>query len=320
VRKKYQANDFLVRYIAHVRTARTETANYYRDAIEKAIAVAFASAEIIPDAKALAQAAGFSAFHFSRMFTGMVGESPGEFLRRLRLERAAYQLQHGERVTEAALDAGYDSPEAFARAFRLVFGCAPSAFGEQCTGHHLPTPNGLHYNPDGTVPRFVPQNTLNALNAFGENNMTVNIHENIPAQRVIALRHTGSYNNIGAAFGQLAARGFEVLGAVGIYYDDPETTPEAELRSDACAIAPENFTPSDSDLRVVTVAGGRYAVYTYLGDYSGISAAWGKLMGGWVPTSGQTMDFSRPCFEVYVNDCDKVPVEEVRTDLYQPIV
>jgi AraC family transcriptional regulator len=314
VRKKCQANDFLTGYIAHV---RTETTNEYYKVVEKAIAEAFASAENLPDAKTLAQAAGFSPFHFSRVFTGMVGESPGEFLRRLRLERAAYRLQHGDRVTEAAFEAGYDSPEAFARAFRLAFGCAPSAFDGQTVTYCLPTSNGLHYAPDGTVPRFVPQNTINT---FGDKKMTVKIEENIPDQRVIALRHTGAYDQIGAAFGQLAARGFEVLGAIAIYYDDPETTPESELRSDACAIIPEDFTPSDSDLRVVTVTGGRYAVHTYMGDYSGLGTAWGKFMGEWFPTSGQKMDFSRPCLEVYVNDCDKVPVEEVRTDLYQPIL
>jgi AraC family transcriptional regulator len=311
MRKKYQANDFLVGYIAHV---RTETTNGYYKAVERAIAKAFASAENLPNTQALAQAAGFSAFHFSRVFTGMIGESPGEFLRRLRLERAAHQLQNGARVTEVAWDAGYESPEAFCRAFRTSFGCVPSRFRQAKRSFTLPAPSGLHYEPSGNIPRFVPQNTL------GDREMIVEIQDNVPEQRVIALRHTGTYNQIGAAFGQLAARGFEVLGAIGIYYDDPETTPESELRSDACAIVPEDFVPSDTDLRVITVAGGRYAVYTYLGDYSGLGSAWGRFMGEWIPTSGHTMDFNRPCLEVYVNDCDKVPVEEVRTDLYQPIL
>ena len=105
-----------------------DTKHFYQKAIQRAIAAAFRAPDATP--ATLAEAAGFSAFHFSRMFTGMVGESPGEFLRRLRLERAARALQSRERVTEVAFDAGYESLEAFSRAFRAAFGCAPSEFAD----------------------------------------------------------------------------------------------------------------------------------------------------------------------------------------------
>jgi AraC family transcriptional regulator len=56
----------------------------------------------------LAAIACFSSFHFHRIFRGMVGESVKEYIRRLRLERAASQLRVGkEPVTQIALDAGY---------------------------------------------------------------------------------------------------------------------------------------------------------------------------------------------------------------------
>ena len=49
----------------------------------------------------------------------MVGESMVDFVRRLRLERAAYRLKNGrERVATIALDSGYGSQEAFARVFQ----------------------------------------------------------------------------------------------------------------------------------------------------------------------------------------------------------
>jgi AraC family transcriptional regulator len=59
----------------------------------------------------------------------MVGETPVELLRRLRLERAAWQLGHTDRaVTEIAFDAGYETHEAFTRAFRANYNASPSGF------------------------------------------------------------------------------------------------------------------------------------------------------------------------------------------------
>ncbi|MGZ4813538.1 MAG: helix-turn-helix domain-containing protein, partial [Terriglobales bacterium] len=58
----------------------------------------------------LAALACFSPYHFHRIFSGMVGESVKEYVRRLRLERAAGQLKLGSAsVIEIALDAGYES-------------------------------------------------------------------------------------------------------------------------------------------------------------------------------------------------------------------
>ncbi len=78
----------------------------------------------------LADIACFSAFHFHRVFRGMVGEPLGEHIRRIRLERAASRLRFGQQpVLQIALDAGYETHESFTRAFRVLFGKSPSEFG-----------------------------------------------------------------------------------------------------------------------------------------------------------------------------------------------
>jgi AraC family transcriptional regulator len=62
--------------------------------------------------------AALSASHFQRVFRGLVGETPLELHRRLRLERAAERLSRTRAgVTAIAFDAGYDTLEAFPRAF-----------------------------------------------------------------------------------------------------------------------------------------------------------------------------------------------------------
>jgi AraC family transcriptional regulator len=94
----------------------------------------------------LARRAYLSRFHFDRLVAAAIGETPAAFRRRLLLERAAYELSRRASVTWAAFDAGYSSPESFARAFRRAFGSAPSGFGGD---FHLPAPNGIHFHPPG---------------------------------------------------------------------------------------------------------------------------------------------------------------------------
>src|SRR5438132_3301311 len=101
----------------------------------------------------LARVAHFSPFHFHRIFRGLVGESVMEHVRRLRLERAAHRLKFGDQpVTRLAFEAGFETLEAFSRAFRAMFGKAPSRFRD--LHRVLPFPaaaSGVHFHPDGKV-------------------------------------------------------------------------------------------------------------------------------------------------------------------------
>jgi AraC family transcriptional regulator len=80
-----------------------------------------------PDLEHAASLANCSLFHFLRMFEVVTGMTAGDYSRRRRLSRAAIDLAAGgERVIEVAMRYGYESPEAFARAFRRLFGITPS--------------------------------------------------------------------------------------------------------------------------------------------------------------------------------------------------
>jgi AraC family transcriptional regulator len=92
-----------------------------------------------------------SRFHFDRIVRAALDETPGVFRRRLLLERAAHSLAGGASVGEASLEAGYVSPEAFARAFRQAHGVAPSAFAGSGLPFRLAAPNGIHFHPPGAL-------------------------------------------------------------------------------------------------------------------------------------------------------------------------
>jgi AraC family transcriptional regulator len=78
-----------------------------------------------------ARRAGFSRWHFMRLFQAAAGLPVAEYVRRRRLARAAAALEAGRPVLEAALDWGYESQAAFTRAFARAFGVTPAAHAQR---------------------------------------------------------------------------------------------------------------------------------------------------------------------------------------------
>lgn len=77
----------------------------------------------------IAREACLSPFHFHRSFRSFFGETPHQYVLRLRLEYAADRLrQSRQSITDIALDAGFDSPAHFSRAFKRRFCCTPQDF------------------------------------------------------------------------------------------------------------------------------------------------------------------------------------------------
>jgi AraC family transcriptional regulator len=77
--------------------------------------------------EAAAREASCSTFHFLRMFEVITGITAGEYVRQRRLSLAAMDLANGgDKIIDLALRYGYDSPDAFAKAFRKLFGCTPT--------------------------------------------------------------------------------------------------------------------------------------------------------------------------------------------------
>lgn len=100
----------------------------------------------------LARRAYSSRTHFFRLFRALADESPGAMRRRLRLERAAWQMgRTALSVTDIAFDANYGSLEAFTRAFRKAFRVSPSLYRRMGVTHtRLPAPNGFHFYAPGS--------------------------------------------------------------------------------------------------------------------------------------------------------------------------
>ncbi|WP_300157620.1 AraC family transcriptional regulator [Solidesulfovibrio sp.] len=257
----------------------------------------------------IARAAHFSPYHFHRIFTGMTGESVGACLRRLRLARAAHRLAYGERpVTEVALAAGFEAPEAFSRAFRAAYGLPPSGWREAFRERSRPR------DLKELLPPVMEKEDIMEL--------TVTI-KRVPPLRVALVRHVGPYDQCGAAWdklcglaGRLGLFGPDTL-FLGVGHDDPRITPPDKIRYDACLTAPEGFAGTP-ELPVAVIGDGDYATAVVKGPYTNLAGAYAWLCGVWGPDSGREFA-SGPSMEVYLNDPKSTPPEALLTEIRVPL-
>ena len=269
------------------------------------------------DLEALATLASFSPSHFHRIVRGMVGEPVMEHVRRLRLERAAHQLKtSGRPVTQIAFDAGYETHEAFSRAFRARFDESPSKFRGVHRRVPVPgVPSGVHYEPDGGVGSFRPlEDELETMEARVEY---------APPLRVAFMRHTGPYDQVGATWqtfiGWAMSRGLLRPGSrlLAVAHDDPEITPPDKLRYDACLAVDEAVQP-EASVGVQEIAGGSYAITCHCGPYERLGACYATLLGQWLPANNQQPK-PAPCLEVYLNNPQQTAPQDLLTEIHIPL-
>ena len=85
------------------------------------------------DLSVMADIASFSPYHFHRIFACIVGETPNNFLSRIKLEKAAQLLQDNEKmvITDIAFQCGFNNVSSFSRSFKAYFGVNAKEFRTQ---------------------------------------------------------------------------------------------------------------------------------------------------------------------------------------------
>jgi AraC family transcriptional regulator len=249
----------------------------------------------------LAEIACLSSYHWHRIYHGYFGETVAATARRLRLQRAAADLAHTDRsIPEIATRAWYDSQASFTRAFSAAFGLPPAKYREV----------GSHSVFKASAPREI-QAMYDVITA------------QVPTMNLIAVDHRGSYMSIGKSFDllftTLASRNLirPDLRMIGIYFDDPTSVPEPELKAQA-GVAVTDPLAADAPLTTTYTRSGEYAVLKYKGPYGDMRAAYDWLFGQWLTSSGREAA-DAPVFEEYLNSPRDTPPTELRTDIYLPL-
>jgi AraC family transcriptional regulator len=144
-----------------------------------------------------------------------------------------------------------------------------------------------------------------------------------PQRRVVGISQRGPYNQIGGAFGRLAAelgeRGLwaEAIEFLGVYFDDPREVPAADLRSIA-GIAVRRGLALPEGFDEAKVQGGQHAVLHHFGPYDSLPAAWAWLYEQWLPHSGLAGRSGAAC-EIYLNAPGEMEAAALATDICVPV-
>lgn len=217
----------------------------------------------------LARRCGYSRSHLTRVFHEVSGESLGLLHRRIRMERAAYGLKHGFTVREAALLGGFESPEAFCRAFRRAYDMPPRDFKKAGLDWQLFSPDGLHWNEhwDGVV-------DAKKLRIKYETSV-----ERSAPFRVATIHHVGNYGAL--VEGWQTVPYVENRRWITVYRDNMWTCPNKDLmRSDLGFILDGEETPP-APFQIITIPGMTTVKTKRFIRRTERNEAWSYLCGLW---------------------------------------
>lgn len=260
----------------------------------------------------LARRSGYSPFHFHRLFTDIVGETPKQHVQRLRLERAAYLLAVTDtRVLVIALDVGFHNHETFSRAFQRRFRMSPTTYRSEARRAQADRLVTNH--------AFRGQGCVLAEVLFGRLSPT----------RLIVARRMGAYADLAlppfgpddTLWAPLVAWA-QAAGAVcdrtawSICHDDPTLTPGPMQRLDG-GVPAVGEVPASDRFRVMEFAGGSYAGTEHCGPHDTIIQAYRHVADG-IRRSDTFTFGSGPPVQIFRHVDDDTARH--RTEVYFPIV
>ncbi len=261
----------------------------------------------------VANVSHFSAYHFHRIFTGIVGETVNNFIVRRRLECAVNLLIFRSElpVTEVALSCGFSSSANFSKAVKLHFGFSPSEIRDpgkikSSKIGKISSKYGKDFNPSDLYPNRITSELMNT-DKYRNANMNVEVR-NLDSQRVVTLASERGYEVeaiyqtwdklIDWACGNGIPK--EEQQRFAFAFDNPVVTPVDKCRYTASIAIPENkhvkFPFSTSE-----IPKGKYAVLHYKGSPEEAIKAQLGIYTDWLPDSGFEPD-NFPMLEQYLND------------------
>jgi len=286
--------------------------------------------EDIPLTK-LASVAHFSPFHFHRIFSALVGEPPAEYVRRLRLEKAAGLLVNdlSSTVTGIALACGFSTSALFCRLFKARFGMPPTAWrdGGYENRKNRQTVRKIGKDKPLRLGYLWPEGTKSREQRSVMKKTPVVRIEDVPPIRVAYVKHMKGYEDsegIGAAFETLfcwaGPRGVMSpdMKVMGMALDNPDITPMDKCRYYACVAVNDRARP-EGEVGIMTIRPGKYAVGRFSGGDDIFRKAYAYMYGEGLPQGGWQPD-DAPAFESYIGEPTGTPEKRRFVfDLYIPV-
>jgi len=264
----------------------------------------------------LAKVAGYSKFHFCRIFKLSVGESVMDYILRLRIEKSSFKLVQDNSIIDVAYDVGYQTPNGFNKAFKKLFGISPTQykkirndFLDRFKMKIMRTPEIIQLEEKWVVfTRETGEYTKSSKIAWERLSQNLNKLETlIPQDELLNMDQDIELDENKGEY-------------LGICHDDPAITKPENIRYDAAIAWKKKDIEflSKHGFESKIIQGGKYAMTQHLGDPEKNLDIWFALYK-WCDDNGYKYR-DVPAFEKYVNilDYENDPTKQV-TQIYIPI-
>lgn len=283
--------------------------NDYVQVIDQAIDYIHDNADKNLTVEEIADHCCFSKYYFNRVFKSIVNESIYSFVKRMKLENAAFRLRTSKdrAITEIALESGY-SPSNFATAFKEYFGMSASDFR---TNNSVPLKDSYRSISEH-IAGLKKQEDF-----YGQIDSRITVRQ-LPEMLLLYERFIGNYYDLNKAWDTFC-RKLEDRGLIGgnsllmgISYDDPLIADENKCMYDMCVTVDSIREPN-----VHRTQAGLYACYDFYDRLENLGKAFNEIFALWLPYSGYCID-NRPSVEIYRSYLDEE--RKMHIDICIPIV
>ncbi len=284
-----------------------KTAKAYEERFERVLKYVDRHLDDVLTVERLSKVANFSRFHFHRQFSEFAGMTVSRYIQMMRLRRASYQLvfKIERRIIDVALEAGFENPESFTRAFKRHFGQTPSQFRNK--------PAWKPWNERMQLPKRERSEMMDVkIVDFDETMIAVKEHRGDPQQVNESVKEFIEWRKSTGLSPVDTSRTF------GIPYDDPEVVESDRFCFDICGSVLKAVPENPQKVVNKVIPGGRCAVLRHYGSTDIIKESVYYLYREWLPESGEELrDF--PVFFNYLKLMPETPEHELITDIYLPM-
>ena len=252
----------------------------------------------------------YSYRNINRIFLALQYETIGQYVKRVRLEKAAEYLKFSdENLADIAYDIGYSDIAAFSKAFKAHFNCSPYSFRES-----------------SKVLQEIINSTIKTDQSA--NNALEFVIEELPELSILYLTYQGPYTNVQgmkntweqlinyALQNRLIDDNSIILGEV---LDDNEITETLNCRYNTAIVLKNElqFIP-EGLFRTKTIPAHKYAKFVHKGSHESCMDTYDLIYANWM--TNVNLEFEDlPTLEFYLNDEEDTPPEDLLTEIYIPV-
>lgn len=277
----------------------------------------------------IAQIANYSPFHFQKIFSEVVSETPKQYVIRLRLERAAHHLKvfPDLPVLEIAMGCGFSSPSIFSRAFKNYYQVSAEEFREMSQEDisAIAMPEIKKQNNSQSNADLWTSQINNPLDRLPEIHITpAPVVKSFNAMKIACIQTTLSFpDNISFAFKSLIQWAIPRdlvtpdTRYIGIWLDVPFYTSADKCRYIVGIELKENIRTRNG-IDILTIGDGRYANFQMAGDLETVMFRLLALNHKYLDNMGYEVS-DLVCYEIFEECPASKPYESIHRNILVPV-